>query len=335
MSAPVRWGFLGAGRIATVAVGPAVKAARGAVLQAAAARSADRAAQLAPLGRAYGDDRGAKLAAYDQLLADDSVEAIYINLHNSAHLPWALAALAAGKHVLCEKPLADSPEEVLELQAAAAAADRLLVEATWYRWHPRTHRVLAILAERGPARQVEADFCFGNVPADDFRMNPAFGGGALADVGCYAVSAATIFLGASEFTVTSAQLDLAPSGVDLAATAALSGGTGTAQIRCGIAESDRQGVVIHLDWGTLELVAPPFTSWHQPADLRFRTSAGDQLEHFAQVDPYQLMIEAVSRRIRGEGDPHDPVHGSWVVPATESLSVASTLAAIRRLGASR
>ncbi len=353
-SNPVRWGFIGAGRIATVALAPAVRASPNAVLQAVAARSQHRAAALKPLGRAYGGgvvagapagttpaEDAAGSRAYAELLADESVEAVYISLHNGAHHPWTLAALAAGKHVLCEKPLGGTATEVSELIAAATAADRLLVEATWYRWHPRTHRALALLAELGPAQQVQADFCFGDVPADDFRMDPAHGGGALADVGCYAVSAAAIFLHASSLAVDSAQLDVGPTGVDLAASATVRGGTGQAHIRCGIAELERQGVVVTCPGGTLELVAPPFTTWHQPAELRIQTPAGDRVETFPEYDPYQLMIQAMSRRIRdiplrkssqansSAADPGDPVHGSWLLPWSESLLVAQTLDAIR------
>ena len=123
---PVRWGFLGAGGIARTALAPAVAAASGAVLHAVAARDPARAAALGPV-RAYGD--------YAALLADDDVDAVYVALHNDAHLPWTLAALAAGKHVLCEKPLGLSAAEVDQM--AAAAGDRLVVEASWYRWHPR------------------------------------------------------------------------------------------------------------------------------------------------------------------------------------------------------
>ena len=119
---PVRWGFLGAGNIAATALGPAVHAAEGAVLHAAAARDEDRAAALGP-ARAYG--------SYEALLADADVEAVYISLPNDLHLPWTLAALEAGKHVLCEKPLGLDAGQVDAVAQAAAAADRRVVEASW------------------------------------------------------------------------------------------------------------------------------------------------------------------------------------------------------------
>jgi D-xylose 1-dehydrogenase (NADP+, D-xylono-1,5-lactone-forming) len=320
VSEPVRWGFLGAGRIASAALAPAVHAASGAALVAAAARDASRAADLEPSGRSYDD--------YDALLDDDRVEAVYISLANDGHLPWTLRALAAGKHVLCEKPLGRTAAEVDQMTAAAARTGRLLVEATWYRWHPRTRRALALLDDLGPARQVRADFCFGDVPDGDFRLDPARGGGALADVGCYAVSAAAAFLRADALTVDRAKVRPGPTGVDLAAEAELTGGTGRAVVRCGIDEIERQGVVVDCVGGTLELVAPPFTSWHDPALLRISSGPRmrvqdrtERVERFDDIDAYQVMVEEVSAQIRGED--------AWVLPLVESRVVAATLDAIR------
>ncbi len=184
MTAPVGWGFLGAGYIARAALAPAVHSADGAALVAAGARDIARAAALGPRGAAYG--------SYDEVLADPSVEAVYIALANDDHLPWAERALAAGKHVLCEKPLGLTAAEVRQMAATARAADRLLVEASWNRWHPRTRRAEALLRSGaiGAVRRVEAGFTFAGVAEDNYRLDPARGGGALYDVGCYATAAA-------------------------------------------------------------------------------------------------------------------------------------------------
>jgi hypothetical protein len=122
--------------------------------------------------RALGPEQA--YASYDEVLADDDVEAVYIALHNDAHLPWTLAALEAGKHVLCEKPLGLSAAEVDEM--AAAAGDRLVVEASWYRWHPRVRLAQARLAEVGPVRHVAAGFSFAGDLPGDYRLEPAHGG---------------------------------------------------------------------------------------------------------------------------------------------------------------
>src|SRR3954469_13651417 len=120
---PVRWGFLGAGMIAGV-LARAVQTAEGAVLQAVAARDLARAEGLRPVS-AYDD--------YAAVVADDQVDAVYVALSNDLHRPWTIAALEAGKAVLCEKPLGLTAAEVDDMQAAAYAAGALLVEASWSR----------------------------------------------------------------------------------------------------------------------------------------------------------------------------------------------------------
>ncbi len=177
----VRWGFLGAGWIATRALAPAVAAADGAVLLAVAARDITRAAALGPAGRVYDD--------YAGLVADDEVDAVYISLTNEVHAHWSIAALQAGKHVLCEKPLAMNAREAVAMSEAANAAGRRLVEASWYRWHPRVRRAQELLAAGriGSVRHVSAGFTFAGNLAGNYRLEPTRGGGALYDVGCYAV----------------------------------------------------------------------------------------------------------------------------------------------------
>jgi xylose dehydrogenase (NAD/NADP) len=328
--APVRFGFLGAGYIAHRALGPAVHAADGVVLQAVAARDEERAASLEPAGRSYTD--------YAALLADPDVDVVYICLNNDAHHEWTLAALAAGKHVLCEKPLGLDVAEVSDMIEAARVADRLLVEAFWYRWHPRTRRLeqLLSLGALGPIQVMEADFSFSG--ADDpgkagkvgnYRLDPARGGGALYDVGCYAISAAHLVLG-SGLTVEEVDSTVGPTGVDLATTVALraadgihAGGTATA--RCGIAVPDRQvlsviGQAARLDFSTGEA----FTNWHQPSALTITTPDGAvRVEEFAPVDAYRLMVEAVGAQVRGQS--------RYLIGLDHSRQVAGTLAEARAM----
>ena len=321
---PVRFGFLGAGWIAHRALAPAVHAADGVRLQAVAARDAARAGELGPSGRAYAD--------YRAVLDDPEVDVVYISLSNEAHRPWALAALAAGKHVLCEKPLSLDAAEVSQMLAAARAADRLLVEAFWYRWHPRTRRLEQLLGQgaAGPVRQVEAEFCFdgGDDPrmAGNFRLDPTRGGGGLYDVGCYAISAAQLALGPA-LVVERAQGRFGPTGVDLAATAWLTAGgadpTGRAVVRCGIAEPDRQRLRVVGEAATVDFATgEAFTSWHQASSLTITTPDGAvRVEEFAPVDPYRLMVEAVASRVRGQD--------AYLVGDGHSLQVATTLDAVR------
>jgi xylose dehydrogenase (NAD/NADP) len=323
--APVRFGFLGAGWIAHRALGPAVHAATGAVLQSAAARDATRAATLEPAGRTYTD--------YAALLADPDVDVVYICLANDAHREWTLAALAAGKHVLCEKPLGLDVAEVGEMVEAARIADRLLVEAFWYRWHPRTRRLeqLLSLGALGPIQAMEADFSFSGADDPDksgnYRLDPARGGGALYDVGCYAISAAHLVLG-PELTVEKVDGIIGPTGVDLATTVALradagaqAGGRATA--RCGIAVPDRQVLSVIGQAARLDFTAgEAFTNWHQPSALTITTPDGAvRVEEFAPVDAYRLMVEAVAAQVRGRA--------AYLIGLEHSLQVATTAADAR------
>jgi D-xylose 1-dehydrogenase (NADP+, D-xylono-1,5-lactone-forming) len=322
----VRFGFLGAGWIARRALAPAVHAADGAVLQAVAARDADRAAALEPAGRTYTD--------YAALLDDPAVDVVYISLSNEAHVTWTLAALDAGKHVLCEKPLGLDPGEVDRMTAAAEAAGRLLVEAFWYRWHPRTRRLEQLLAEGGlgPIREVAAEFSFAGRDdprmAGNYRLDPARGGGALYDVGCYAVSAAHVVLGGrlavDEATGTTRD------DVDLTAQVRLraDGGPqdgGVAVARCGIWDTDRQalsvtGQAARLDFTTGEA----FTNRAAPSALTITTAdRAVRVEEFAPVDPYRLMVEALATRVRGGS--------AFLVSHDHSRQVSRTLATARAL----
>jgi len=317
MTAPVGWGFLGAGYIARAALAPAVHSADGAELVAAGARDIARANALGPRGTAYD--------SYDEVLADPRVEAVYIALANDDHLPWAERALAVGKHVLCEKPLGLTAAEVRSMAAAAGTADRLLVEASWNRWHPRTRRAEALLRSGaiGTVRRVEAGFTFAGVPGDNYRLDPARGGGALYDVGCYATAAALWATGFTPLQAAGATRRLSATGVDLTTEAVLSFGSAEAFVHCSIDEDGGQWLRVEGDRGTLALDGnAAFTSWLSPSTLTVSIGSETRVEHFAPVDPYRVMVERVSAAIRD-------VPGAWVLPLDESVRVAEALDLIR------
>lgn len=314
--APVRWGFLGAGWIAHRALGPAVHCADGAILHAAAARDPERARSLGPTGSAYD--------SYEALLGDDSIEAVYISLNNDAHMPWTLRALEAGKHVLCEKPLGLTADEVSRMAEAAERHGRLLVEATWSRWHPRTQRARAMIATAaiGRVTSVDAGFTFPGVPQDNYRLDPTKGGGALYDIGPYSVGAVLWAVPDADIDVVSVDVTRHESGVDLTTHATLRLGDVHATARSSVAESVGEWVRIVGDEATLVLEQPAHTSWLAPSTLSFLKHGADESLHFGPVDPYQLMVEHVSRAIRRD-------ESAYVLPLSESLRVASALDAIR------
>jgi predicted dehydrogenase len=197
--AKVRWGILGCAGIAERALIPAVRASATGALAAVASRDKAKArawAERLEIPRAHGD--------YAALIEDDEIDAVYIPLANHLHAPWTLRALKAGKHVLCEKPIALDAREAEAMADAAERAGLLLMEAFMYRFHPQVERAVELVraGEIGEPRFVRSAFTF---PYDgdpaNYRWTPRFGGGALLDVGCYPVSAARLVFGREPVSV--------------------------------------------------------------------------------------------------------------------------------------
>jgi predicted dehydrogenase len=191
MSDRLRWGLLGTARIARVIVARLKDLPRHEVV-AVASRSAARAASYAS---EWGVPRA--LGSYQALLDRDDIDVVYVALPNARHAEWTLRAVRAGKHVLCEKPLALTVADVDEIAEAAARADVRVAEAFAYRHHPQTARVLEIMArgDVGPPRLVRGAFSFDLDRPGDIRWQPALGGGVLWDIGCYLVSYARLVFG--------------------------------------------------------------------------------------------------------------------------------------------
>jgi predicted dehydrogenase len=306
-----RWGLLGAGQISRTQVG-VLAAADGAEMFAVAARDLERARSLgAP--RAYG--------SYDELIADPDVDAVYVGLPNDAHLHWTLEALRAGKAVLCEKPLALNVDEVDQMIAVADATGALLVEASWYRWHPRTQQAERMLRSGtiGDVTSASAGFSFAGVPADNFRLDPGKGGGALYDLGCYAVSGVLLAVGQGLPADVTAKTANSDSGVDLTADVILTWASGaTAEVHVSMAEPEKQWLTARGVAGEIELAAPAFTAtWVASAELWVSDGRGTERIEVAAADPYKLMFENVSAVLRGEP--------GWVLPLGDSRLTAAVL----------
>ena len=304
-----RWGFLGAGAIATDSLGPAVHAADGAVLQAAAARDVERAAALRPVS-AYG--------SYDEVLADPDVDAVYIALSNEAHLPWTVAALHAGKHVLCEKPLALTAAEVDEMTRAARETGRRVVEASWYRWHPRVRLAQERLADVAPVRHVAAGFTTLADFTGNYRLEPARGGGALYDIGCYAVSGVLWAVGQGPPTDVVARTEHAPSGVDVDARLLQAWDSGVeAEVHVSFQGDRGQWLVVRGDRGELELRGVAFTARAEDTELWVSDGRDTERLPVPAADAYRLMVEEVSSVLAGGP--------GWVLPLQESRDTAAVL----------
>ena len=187
----VRWGILGTARITRRLV-PALHASRRGKLCAVASRDLARAAAHA---QQYAIPTAVE--GYQTLLDDPSITAVYIPLPNTEHVPWTLAAIAAGKHVLCEKPLALDPHDVDRIAAAAAAAGVVVEEGFMYRHEPQTQRIVSLLRDGaiGEVRAIVSGFTFLLAGDGNIRWSPSLGGGALWDVGSYPVTFAQLIAG--------------------------------------------------------------------------------------------------------------------------------------------
>ncbi len=214
MAQKLNWGILGCAGIAERALIPAFQEARNARLFGIAARDKARAQQWAEkyaIQNAYPD--------YRSLLDDPAIEAVYVPLPNHLHAEWTIRAAQAGKHVLCEKPLALTEDEVRVMYRRANEAGILLMEAFMYRFHPQFERTMDMLraGEVGNIRSLRSAFTFFYAgEATNYRWDKAMGGGALYDVGCYPISAARTVFGAEPLSVFALSRVHAETGVDLA-----------------------------------------------------------------------------------------------------------------------
>lgn len=213
MDRKVRWGILGCASIAEKAVIPAIKRSRNGVLHSIASRDADRASEWA---EKFGFTRSHR--DYRSLVEDPEVDAVYNPLPNDLHAEWSIRAARAGKHVLCEKPMAMNAAEVRDMIAAAEGSGVLLMEAFMYRFHPQIDQALELVRSGavGEVRSVKSSFTFlFERGGENYRWFPGMGGGALYDVGCYTISAARLVFADEPLTVFArARLDPG-TGVDM------------------------------------------------------------------------------------------------------------------------
>lgn len=293
-SLPMRWGLLGAGRITEGALIPALRA-RGASIVAIGCRDPGR-------GLSFAERHGVTHALpYADVLLREDIDAVYIGLHNSAHLPWTLAALEAGKHVLCEKPLALDAGEVRRMQEAQARSGKLVHEAFMYRYHPQIDRVREIVrsGELGELQLMRGAFGFQLEKPDDARWDRSLGGGALYDVGGYPLSLMRLLAG-SRPLVHGAWGRLGAAGVDLLVHAALGFGDTVGHFDCGFT---LPGLDVHFEaigtQGMLRL-PNPFVAKNVEAELIVNAGGEQRVERFAPVDHYMLMVAHFERAVRGE-----------------------------------
>lgn len=314
--APLRIGILGAARIAPLALVNPAKDNPKVEVAAVAARDVSRAeAFAAKHGIARVHD------SYIKLIGDPTLDAIYNPLPNGLHGVWTRAALAAGKHVLCEKPFTANAAEAREIADLAAKSDRVVMEAFHYRYHPLALRVEQIIAsgELGNLQRVETSMCFPLPKFSDIRYNYSLAGGALMDAGCYAVHMARIFGGATP-EVVSAQAKTRDPQVDRAMTAELRypGGC-TGRVRCSMWSSSLLDMSVRVvgDRGALRVLNPVVPQlFHR---LSIQSPNGKRRERFPRRASYAYQLDAFTAAVlHGEPvktTPEDALENMTVIDA--------------------
>jgi predicted dehydrogenase len=305
MAEPLRWGILGTGRITPRLVGPLTGSPRHGVV-AVASRDGERAA-------AYAAEHGLPRthSSYEALLADSGVDAIYVALPNHLHVEWTVRALEAGKHVLCEKPLGLSVEEVDRVIAASEATGRVAVEAFMYLHHPQTKQALSLIGDGriGEVQLIRGAFSFVLTHPGDPRLEPTMGGGSLWDVGGYPISLANRIAGDRPAEVA-ATARVGPSGVDLRASALLRYESGVvAQIFSSFETPHREWVEVVGTEATLVL-EPAFVPHLPGVDTTIAIrSEGDAVESITipLSDPYLAEANNLADVIAGAAEPELPL----------------------------
>jgi predicted dehydrogenase len=301
--APVRWGVLGAANIAVRKVVPAMQRGERTSVVAIASRDvvkAKAAASALGIPRAYG--------SYEELLADPEVEAIYNPLPNHLHVPWTIRAAEAGKHVLCEKPLALSADQARELLGVRARTGVQIAEAFMVRTHPQWLAVRDMIraGRIGELRLVAGHFAYFRRDPNDVRSNPEWGGGGLMDVGCYPITMSRWLFGEEPDSVIGL-LDIDPElRVDRIASGLMQFPSGQATFSCAMQLVHYQRMQIHGTTGRIEVQIP----FNAPNDRPCRIFVDDGRElgdasaeaiDFPVVDQYTLQGDRFSDAVRGIG----------------------------------
>ena len=313
MTDPVRWGVVGNAAIARNKVIPAMRQAVNCEVLALASRDADRAAEAAGslgIGTSYG--------SYDALLDDDDIDAVYIPLPNSMHAEWTLKAAAAGKHVLCEKPLGMNEAEATTMVEGCHDAGVLLMEAFMYRLHPVwvTVRDLVATGRIGQLCAVQAFFSYTNRDPANIRNIAELGGGALMDIGCYPINVARMMFG-TEPTGVQATTCLDPRfGTDVLTSAVLDFDGRHATFTCSTQLQDDQRVHLIGTEGRLLVEIPFNIPAHRSTRILLSVggdagavppvSPGAEVIEVPAADQYQVQVEQFAAAIRDGAPPPIP-----------------------------
>lgn len=328
MPRKIRWGVLGVAAIATKKVIPGMQKCARAEVTAIASRDLERAREAARqlgIAKAHG--------SYEELLADPEIDAIYNPLPNHLHVPWTAKAAEAGKHVLCEKPIALSARKAATLIEVRERTGLKIGEAFMVRTHPQWLRAREIIqnGEIGELRAIVSAFSYFNRDPRNIRNIPEYGGGAVMDIGCYPITMSRFFFGREPRRV-SALVDRDPDmAIDRLSSALLDFGSGHALFTCSTQLVPFQRMQILGTKGRLDIEIPYNIPPDRPS--RIFVDDGSQLaglsartEEFPVCDQYTTQGDAFSRAIQENGE----------VPVTIEDAVANmeVIEAVLRAGAS-
>jgi predicted dehydrogenase len=296
----LRWGILSTANIATAKVIPGIQKAARCEVVAVGSRDTGRARRVAErmgIAKAYG--------SYEALLADPEIDAVYVPLPNHLHAEWTIAAARAGKHVLCEKPLALSAAEAQRMVDACRVEGVRLMEAFMYRLHPSWVAVRELVAAGRIGRLVAVDswFSYFNDDATNIRNIRDFGGGALFDIGCYSVNLSRMLFGAEPVRVEASLVRDPTSGVDVLTSGLLEFEHGVATFTCSTRAEDDQRVHIYGTEGRISVGIPFNIPPDRPTQV-YVTSGGDppvnpntETLTFETADPYAVEAERFAEAV--------------------------------------
>ncbi len=323
MPAAFRIGVLGAAAIARGFIAGAAPSTT-AKVTAVAARDPARA-------KAFAAETGLSrsLPTYEALLADPDIEGVYVPLPNGLHAEWTIKALEAGKHVLCEKPLAASGAEARAMYAAARKAGRLLVEGYPYRLQPQTQELMRLVrcGEIGKPRIIQASVGFTLTDDSDIRLDPALAGGALMDAGTYPLSFVRM-LASGPAQAVDVRARWSGSGVDTSLIANLDFPDGLlAQVSCTFSAAAHRQAVVALTGGVVLTTYLNHTGGHLAPVLQVRRGTASSIPfetvELPAVNGFLAEVEAFARAAQGQGD--------WLgISEQESIDVADMLEMISR-----
>lgn len=303
---PLRFGILGAARIAPDALIKAAQNVPDAVVVAVAARDPKRAREFAD---AHKIPR--VLATYDDLVNDSALDVIYNPLPNSLHCEWTLAALRAGKHVLCEKPLASNAAEAERMTQAAGASGKILGEAFHYRYHPLADRIRALMTDGTLGRLVHVEGHFSvPIPETNIRFDWSLAGGATMDLGCYPLHMIRYFSGLTP-RVISAKAETGPKNIDIAMEVDLDlAGGATAKMTCAMKKDSviNATFMARGERGEIRVINP--IAPQRGHQLIVKTGAGEKTETVPGDTTFTHQLRAFVKAVRGEAKfPTDGAEG--------------------------